>query len=399
MGMSFKLVPSKSKDAKKSKYHTIYVRIAMSNKTADVSTHEKCLLKNWQKTKVKGLGSQEINQNINDVKASLDTIYKHLKKEAPLMLTAALVAKIYIEKVDVNKLLNPEIPKEKAIISILEELNQAKMDNKIFKLETFEQNKGYIKKIKSFLLSVGDENMPFADFNYTLSEKLVLNLREGKDLKNGYLKKITQLFTAGGTYARKKEYSKTDPFSFEPFKDDAEETHYLMMDELIRLQEYDFSENLVLDKARDVFVFSAYSGFQLVDMKAFLKNNHLQTDKEGKEWITKKRNKTGEWQKIPLFAPAKKILEKYDYVLPLKSRDFHNKKLAKISKLLAFEPKITNHCGRKTAGMVWLNEGADIGVVAAMLGHASIKTTEKHYAKLLTGTIGKATDHFFKDKK
>jgi integrase len=51
------------------------------------------------------------------------------------------------------------------------------------------------------------------------------------------------------------------------------------------------------------------------------------------------------------------------------------------------EKEITSHWGRRTAGMIMLNNGVPIGVVSRILGHASVRTTERAYAFLLDKTI------------
>lgn len=48
---------------------------------------------------------------------------------------------------------------------------------------------------------------------------------------------------------------------------------------------------------------------------------------------------------------------------------------------------LTSHVGRRTAGYIWLNGGIPMEVVAKCLGHTSIKTTEKAYARILDKTV------------
>ena len=45
--------------------------------------------------------------------------------------------------------------------------------------------------------------------------------------------------------------------------------------------------------------------------------------------------------------------------------------------------------------MVWLNKGARLEAVQVMLGHKSITTTERHYAKILRAGLEKDTEDLF----
>ncbi|WP_338791235.1 tyrosine-type recombinase/integrase [Bernardetia sp. MNP-M8] len=44
---------------------------------------------------------------------------------------------------------------------------------------------------------------------------------------------------------------------------------------------------------------------------------------------------------------------------------------------------IRSHFGKHTAGAFFLNSGVRLDVVSKVLGHSSIKTTEKVYAKMI----------------
>ena len=48
---------------------------------------------------------------------------------------------------------------------------------------------------------------------------------------------------------------------------------------------------------------------------------------------------------------------------------------------------ISSHWARHTCGMLLLNKGVSMEVVAKILGHSSIKTTERVYAKVLRKTV------------
>lgn len=48
---------------------------------------------------------------------------------------------------------------------------------------------------------------------------------------------------------------------------------------------------------------------------------------------------------------------------------------------------LATHWARRTCGMLMLNKGYSIEVVAKVLGHSDIKTTQQCYAKILDRTV------------
>ncbi len=76
----------------------------------------------------------------------------------------------------------------------------------------------------------------------------------------------------------------------------------------------------------------------------------------------------------------------------------HNEKIKTIAKIVKINDTIQNRSGRKTAGMVWINDGYPIEEVAKMLGHKDIRMTRKHYAEILNDTL-KATTLRIKEQK
>ena len=89
-----------------------------------------------------------------------------------------------------------------------------------------------------------------------------------------------------------------------------------------------------------------------------------------------------------------KILERYDYRLPTISNQKYNIKLKIVADAAGVEKELTSHVGRRTAGYIWLNGGIPIEVVAKCLGHTSVRTTEKAYAKILDKTVVSAFTEF-----
>jgi len=100
----------------------------------------------------------------------------------------------------------------------------------------------------------------------------------------------------------------------------------------------------------------------------------------------KGRQKTNIVERVPLLAPAIKIIEKYKdnpaairsgKLLPVPSNQKLNAYLKEIADLCGITQRLTFHMARHTfATTVTLDNGVPIESVSQMMGHKFIKTTQ-----------------------
>lgn len=186
-------------------------------------------------------------------------------------------------------------------------------------------------------------------------------------------------------------YMDSNPFANFKMKVSKTSVPYLTEKELKSIISKDFSCDR-LNKIRDVFVFNSLTGLSFSDCKTFKKEEHIFVDENGSKWIHKDRIKTGGLSRIPLLPLAEFILDKYDYQLPVPSNTKMNAYLKEIQDLCGITKNLTTHVARHTAATLFLNNGTSLDSVAAILGHASTKMTQR-YAKLLDVTIMKEADN------
>ena len=135
-----------------------------------------------------------------------------------------------------------------------------------------------------------------------------------------------------------------------------------------------------LEEVRDVFVFQCYTGISHSDLTAL-------TFDDSKETITGVRNKTGRLYMVPILPKAREILEKYSYKLPLASNQKMNQYLKEIAVVLGIDQHLTTHLARHTfATTVLLENRIPLEVVAKMLGHNSVRSTEV-YGRVLNSQV------------
>lgn len=209
--------------------------------------------------------------------------------------------------------------------------------------------------------------------------------------------------TIGGIHKRMKifindavmdGYLKENPYLSRRIRIDKGESRidkYLTTDELDRIKSATMPTGAVAE-ARDMFVFQCLTGLSYSDLMEFdFSTIHL----EGEFMVySSARKKTGVEFTFVLVPEAVEILEKYNYQLPTISNQKYNIKLKIVADAAGVDTELTSHVGRRTAGYIWLNGGIPIEVVAKCLGHTSVKTTEKAYARILDKTVVAAFTDF-----
>jgi len=148
-----------------------------------------------------------------------------------------------------------------------------------------------------------------------------------------------------------------------------------------------------LNLARDMFLFSCFTGLAYTDM-CNLTGENLFKAPDGILWIRTVRRKTGVSSHIPLLEIPLHIIEKYSgtastgKLLPMASNSTINKYLKIIAKECGIEQNLIFHAGRHTyASTVTLSQGVPIESVSSMLGHKNLSTTNI-YAKVTDERIG-----------
>lgn len=163
----------------------------------------------------------------------------------------------------------------------------------------------------------------------------------------------------------------------------SKERQPLLESELKKMRDYPFDGKL--ERVRDLFIFSAYTGLAFCDAQNF--DYQSMTVKEGDlVFIDGNRIKTDTKFFTPILAPAMEVLKKYDFKLPKISNQKANDYLHVIQAQLGIKKNLTFHIARHSFATLALAHDVPIENVARMLGHEDIRTTQI-YAKVLRTTI------------
>lgn len=138
-------------------------------------------------------------------------------------------------------------------------------------------------------------------------------------------------------------------------------------------------------KARDLFIFSVYTGLSYCDEMAFDFKQH--TDKVGNVYyIDGSRIKTGSLFYTPILPPAMEILKNWNYKLPRLSDQKANDYLHLIEDKIECRKSLTFHIGRHSFATLMLSYGIPMENLARMMGHKDLRVTQI-YGKILNSTI------------
>ena len=259
-------------------------------------------------------------------------------------------------------------------------------------------NKFLKEKIKTDDIYLKQLNYRFiTDFehylrNYKNSKRQLMLTNNGVMKHLERLKKIINL-------SIKLEWIIKNPFQKFQLKFEKYDRQYLTERELGLLENTYFKQER-LERVKDIFIFSCYTGLSYIDVKE-LTTHQIVKRMDNKYWIHTKREKTNEIVKIPILPKALQIIEKYKpfseltnktKLLPLCSNQKTNSYLKEIMTACRIHKNVTFHVARHTfATTVMLTNGVPLETVSKLLGHTKLSTTQI-YARVLDTKISEDID-------
>ncbi|MEE9363120.1 MAG: site-specific integrase [Cellulophaga sp.] len=370
----------------------IYARITVNGKRSEMSLKRCAYFKEWDNNKNRGRGNTEkiraLNAYLDQIYGKLLQCHKQLLEEDKIISSDAIKSR-YLGADDNHKTLIELITYHNE--NMIHVLKAGTMKN-YYTTERYLQ-RFLLKKRRVKDIYLKQLNFRFiTDFEHYLrtyknSKKELLLTNNGVMKHLERLKKIINL-------AIKLEWMHKNPFSQFQLKYNKYDRQFLNETELHLLETTEFTSDR-LQKIKDCFVFSCYTGLSYVDVKELTESNIVKGI-DGNNWIYTKREKTDEQVKVPILPKAWEILEKYRGVqeldiktnlLPLSSNQKTNTYLKEIAKACGIHKNISFHVARHTfATTVMLSNGVPIETVSKLLGHTKLSTTQI-YARVVESKI------------
>ncbi|MBB3840777.1 integrase [Runella defluvii] len=373
------------KNASKAEIHYLYCRIRVDGICApDFATGIACFPDDWQhkQQSIKGYSEdvRQKNERLTQIRAELTEIFNDLRKQEKA-ITAQIIKQLYTKKTPIVQSCLLAFY-DKCIQDLSISLNPSTMKSWYSRRAMLQTYIESVLKRKDIELVEVTPRWLKDYYEYHI-----------KNLKNS----LSHAARAVQAVKRIMDYSVVEgalPYnatkSLKVARSKQKPLSYLNKHELEKFAKCPFYDDR-LQRTVDCFCFQAYTGMAYNELLLFSPKKHLHVDNEGITWIMIYRGKTTELSSIPLLVSARQLLEKYDYNLPVITNQKMNEYLKEAARIAGFEAEkideFTTHLARRTAGMYLLNVGLKIETVSRILGHKSIKITEKHYAKLLTSSI------------
>lgn len=312
------------------------------------------------------------NITLNKIEAKVQRKYNELREEG-IPVTAAELKTSLLE--GDTKL---------TIMGMLKKLKE-KRKNK-------EAMDSYIKTIKDFLLkNYNAEDVVIQALAHKKYIDLGLRLEEWgqkKGWQKTYSKVLLDTIKSAASIAVKAGYIRENPVNYQIEIQGHEKKHkeHLNFNEVKALENFQPSKKS-LERAKDVFLFQIYTGMAHIDVLS-LQAEHITKGIDGRNWISKNREKTKQNFQVPIIAKAQAILDKYSgtkmrksKLLPIVDISVYNKYLKKIMNEAGIEKSISTHCARHTLATLLAESGTDIKNIQRILGHINAEMTT-HYSRL-----------------
>lgn len=379
----------------------IYARVTVNQKRTNISLKLKVQIDQWdtKKKKVKGTSAKarQINQYIDQTYTKLFQIYQDLKFQDKL-ITSKLIKAHFTGENEQSKTLQNLIT-----------YHSSKIENTLTKgtIKNFGVTENYLNRFLNKEKKSTDIYLKELDYKFLCDfENFLANYWPAghpKILGQNTVMKHIQRLRKMVTLAYHMEWIQRDPFiRWKPVYE-KKQREFLSENELSNMENHEFDIER-LDRVRDLFVFSCYTGISYIDIMHLTKDN-LVRGLDGGNWIYTKRQKTKSSVKVPLLDKAEKVIEKYSAhpiteitgtLLPVITNEKLNVYLKEVAHYVGIKKNLTFHMARHTfATTVTLSNGVPIETVSKILGHSKITTTQI-YARVLEHKVS-ADIHKLKD--
>jgi site-specific recombinase XerD len=370
----------------------IYVRITVTGQRSEISLKRTVLFKEWDSSKNRGRGStykiRVLNSYLDQVYSQLLDCHRQLLEESKI-ITANAIKSRYLGEDDNHKSLKELITYHNTnMVSVL----------KHGTMKNYSTTEKYLDKFLSQKLKTNDIYLKQLNYRFICDFEQYLrtykNAKKKLMLSNNGVMKHLERFKKMVNLAVKLEWMPKNPFNQFQLKFDKYDRAYLTERELELLESTHY-KNERLERVKDCFIFSCYTGLSYVDVKE-LTTKQITRGIDNNHWIFTKREKTDETVKVPILPQALEILEKYkqisensqgEVLLPLSSNQKTNSYLKEIAMDCGIHKNLTFHVARHTfATTVMLSNGVPIETVSKLLGHAKLSTTQI-YARVVETKI------------
>lgn len=372
----------------------IYLRITYNRKKAEIHSGFLSNLKQWNDVDQVVKSNPVINKELADQKAKVYDILINLKNKQ-LPISANILKEYFLGENEVII----------ALISFFQtytEEIQARNEIKTKSLAKYHQSIASLKEFVLYKFRQNDITIKLLNFDFINAYDIYL--ANEKKLNRNTINKYHSRLKSVINQLQGLGFINHNPYSNFKLITVKSERIFLDNTELKKIEELDLSNNLSLEKVRDIFIFSCYTGIRFQDAQSLKESNLTKTEEQS--YIKFNQQKTSNSVFIPLLPKALQIIEKYSTIeeriilkklLPKITNQKLNAYLKVIANLSGINKELTHHMARHTfATTVCLNNNMPMEDLSKLLGHSSIKTTQI-YGRITEQRLTKSIENITKN--
>lgn len=356
------------------------MRIIYDKKKVEIYTGFGCSPENWTEQKQEATGGplmDEINEELSSLKSDVYKAKSRLTHEN-LPISAKTLKNEMVGEAEVDQTLLSYFERH------IEEIKQRKNDFAVGTVKTYATS---IRHLTNFLESIDQEKITLRMVDYQFIKKYdhylrtqVRNHRLELLHNNTVVKQHTKLRTLM-IKAVKEGYVGFNPYRDFKLSIKERKVVALRKNELNTIRSLKLPERL--DRVRDVFIFSCYSGLRFSDASSLIMNHFKKGEGERLYLNLRAQQKTGEPLYVPVTSVAQEILKKYkdsnerkilNLALPKITNQRLNAYLKEIAIIADVDKNLTHKLARHTFATTVL-AGFPRYVKKEFLGHKDIKST------------------------
>lgn len=254
-------------------------------------------------------------------------------------------------------------------------------DRSFSTLSSLRQSRNYLATYLADQLKRKD--IPVNKLERRLIEDFSVWLSADRGLRGGTVWLACQHLKGVMTRAYQRGDLQMNPFSGFHIHKNIRPREYLTEEELALLMKHPFHKE-TLSRARDLFIFSAFTGLSFIDIRELRPANIVTVG--GSAWIISRRHKTNIPYQVKLLEIPLRIIQHYqqegsEKVFGNLSYRAIASHIRQVMEEMGFNKHITMHCARHSFAVLAINKGMPIESISRILGHTNITTTQI-YAKI-----------------
>lgn len=404
----------------------IKIRITLNCKDEDLFISTNAKPENWLPNQKQVSKNEEnhrqINQKIKSVETDLKRIYDRLFIEYE-HVTPLMIKRVYQRKPAIEQ---PKQEKEKEKLTLMQAFDQFikkfgklvgegkrskdtliqwnSSKNKVIEFLRFIKNKDTdCQKKDEVEIEEKEVDILFPEISPDFGDEMYdyFTLEAEKKIADAtakkHIKKLKQIIKI----AVKRKIIPENPIADFVCGGDTNEVIPLEWEEVLTIFRKDFGVHR-LNEVADAYVFQCLTGFAYQDLYGLSPENIILVGPQKERWLCKHRGKTGVMEVVPMLPIIEQLIEKYkdhpvckqrNSLLPILSNTNFNGYLKEIAAICRIPRELHTHLARHTFADIMLNLGMPLEDVGKMLGHKSIRTTQR-YARVRKDRIQRNFNRF-----